>query len=35
VEMRVFDNEGHGLSKRANKITGYGAVARFLRDVLD
>ena len=35
VEMLVFDNEGHGLSKRENKIAGYGAVARFLGNVLD
>jgi dipeptidyl aminopeptidase/acylaminoacyl peptidase len=30
VELLVFDDEGHGLVKRANRVTGYGAVARFL-----
>ena len=30
VELRVFDNEGHGLSKRENRITGYAEAARFL-----
>jgi dipeptidyl aminopeptidase/acylaminoacyl peptidase len=31
VEMLVFDNEGHGLSKRPNRIEGYAAVVSFLR----
>jgi dipeptidyl aminopeptidase/acylaminoacyl peptidase len=30
VRLMVFDNEGHGLSKRANRITGYAAAAEFL-----
>ncbi len=30
VELRVFDNEGHGLSKRQNRVTGYAAAAGFL-----
>ncbi len=34
VEMIVFDDEGHGMSKRKNKITAYGAVARFLQNLL-
>ncbi|HYH11024.1 MAG TPA: alpha/beta fold hydrolase [Thermomicrobiales bacterium] len=29
VELLVFDNEGHGLSKRSNRITGYTRVAEF------
>jgi dipeptidyl aminopeptidase/acylaminoacyl peptidase len=33
VEMLVFDNEGHGLSKRPNRIEGYAAVVAFLRRV--
>ncbi len=33
VEMLVFDNEGHGLSKRPNRIEGYAAVVSFLRRV--
>ena len=34
VELIVFDDEGHGLVKRQNRIVGYGAVARFLGRVL-
>ena len=34
VELLVFDNEGHGLSKRPNRIQGYGAVGRFLERVV-
>jgi dipeptidyl aminopeptidase/acylaminoacyl peptidase len=30
VELLVFDDEGHGLSKRANKIEGYAAAAEFV-----
>ena len=30
VELMVFDNEGHGLSKRDNRIAGYAAAAEFL-----
>lgn len=30
VELRVFDDEGHGLSKRKNRIDGYAEAARFL-----
>jgi dipeptidyl aminopeptidase/acylaminoacyl peptidase len=30
VALRVYDNEGHGLSKRPNKIDGYAAAAQFL-----
>ena len=30
VELRVFDNEGHGLSKRENRVSGYAEAARFL-----
>ncbi|HEV2067542.1 MAG TPA: prolyl oligopeptidase family serine peptidase, partial [Thermomicrobiales bacterium] len=29
VELLVFDNEGHGLSKRPNRIEGYAKVAEF------
>jgi dipeptidyl aminopeptidase/acylaminoacyl peptidase len=35
VEMLVFDNEGHGLSKRPNRIEGYAAVVSFLQDIAD
>ncbi len=35
VELLVFDDEGHGLAKRSNRIQGYGAVARFLNRVLN
>ena len=30
VHLRVFDDEGHGLSKRANRISGYAEAAGFL-----
>ncbi len=30
VELRVFDDEGHGLSKRKNRVAGYAGAARFL-----
>lgn len=30
VQLRVFDNEGHGLSKRDNRISGYAEAAAFL-----
>ncbi len=30
AELRVFDDEGHGLSKRKNRIAGYAAAADFL-----
>ncbi len=30
VELLVFDDEGHGLVKRDNRITGYRTVAEFL-----
>ena len=30
VQLRVFDNEGHGLSKRANRIAGYAEAGGFL-----
>ena len=30
VELRVFDDEGHGLSKRKNRIDGYAGAAQFL-----
>lgn len=30
VELRVFDDEGHGLSKRQNRIDGYAAAGEFL-----
>jgi dipeptidyl aminopeptidase/acylaminoacyl peptidase len=32
--LLVFDDEGHGLVKRPNRIAGYGTVARFLDRVL-
>ncbi len=32
VELRVYDDEGHGLSKRKNRVTGYAAAAGFLLD---
>jgi len=34
VEYVVFPDEGHGFSKRANEIAGYGAVLRFLDEHL-
>lgn len=30
VELRIYDDEGHGLSKRKNRVTGYAAAADFL-----
>ncbi len=30
VELRVFDDEGHGLSKRRNRVDGYAEAAQFL-----
>lgn len=30
VEYVVFDDEGHGFSKKKNQITGYGAILAFL-----
>jgi dipeptidyl aminopeptidase/acylaminoacyl peptidase len=30
VELMVFDDEGHGLSKRHNRIRGYSAAAAFM-----
>jgi dipeptidyl aminopeptidase/acylaminoacyl peptidase len=30
VEIRVYDDEGHGLSKRTNRIDGYSAAAAFV-----
>lgn len=30
TELLVFDDEGHGMVKRANRIAGYGAIAAFL-----
>ncbi len=30
VQLRVYDDEGHGLSKRQNRIDGYAAAAGFL-----
>lgn len=30
ADLLVFDDEGHGLVKRANRVAGYGAVASFL-----
>jgi dipeptidyl aminopeptidase/acylaminoacyl peptidase len=30
TELLVFDDEGHGLVKRANRIAGYSAIASFL-----
>ncbi|MDP9365930.1 MAG: S9 family peptidase [Chloroflexota bacterium] len=34
AELLVFDDEGHGLVKRPNRIAGYGTVARFLDRIL-
>ena len=33
VDSLVFDNEGHGLSKRPNRIVGYTRVAEFFWDI--
>jgi dipeptidyl aminopeptidase/acylaminoacyl peptidase len=30
VQLRVFDDEGHGLSKRRNRIDGYAEAAQYL-----
>jgi dipeptidyl aminopeptidase/acylaminoacyl peptidase len=30
VAIRVYDDEGHGLSKRHNKVDGYAAAGEFL-----
>ena len=32
VHLMVFDDEGHGLSKRQNRIAGYAAAAAFMLD---
>ena len=32
VEMVVYDDEGHGLIKRANRLIAYPAIARFLAE---
>lgn len=34
VELRVFDDEGHGLSKRKNRVIGYAEAAHFLLEQL-
>lgn len=34
VRLRVFDDEGHGLSKRENRISGYAEAAAFLLEHL-
>jgi dipeptidyl aminopeptidase/acylaminoacyl peptidase len=34
-ELRVYDDEGHGLSKLTNRIDCYPRVAAFLHEVLD
>lgn len=34
VELRIYEDEGHGLVRLPNKIDGYGAVADFLDRVL-
>ena len=34
VEYMKFDNEGHGLARRENRIAAYGALAKFFDDVL-
>lgn len=35
VELKVYDNEGHGLSKRPNRIDGYATAGAFLKRHLD
>ena len=30
VALRIYDDEGHGLSKRQNKTDGYAAAGEFL-----
>jgi dipeptidyl aminopeptidase/acylaminoacyl peptidase len=34
-ELRVYDDEGHGLSKLTNRIDAYPRVAAFLHEILD
>jgi dipeptidyl aminopeptidase/acylaminoacyl peptidase len=34
VEYLRFDNEGHGIFRRENRVAAYGALARFFDDVL-
>lgn len=34
ASLLVFDDEGHGMVKRANRIAGYGAIANFLAGIL-
>jgi dipeptidyl aminopeptidase/acylaminoacyl peptidase len=35
VELLVFEDEGHGITKLGNKVAGYTLIARFLERVLD
>lgn len=34
ASLLMFDDEGHGMIKRANRIEGYGAIATFLARIL-
>ena len=34
VEYLRYDDEGHGLIKRANRLPAYPAIARFLQKTL-
>jgi dipeptidyl aminopeptidase/acylaminoacyl peptidase len=34
VELLIFDDEGHGLAKRQNRIEGYGAAVDFLLNAI-
>jgi dipeptidyl aminopeptidase/acylaminoacyl peptidase len=34
VELMIFDDEGHGLSRHANRVTGYGRAIDFLVEKL-
>nr|MBK7069474.1 prolyl oligopeptidase family serine peptidase [Deltaproteobacteria bacterium] len=34
VEYLRFENEGHGIFRRENRVSAYGALARFFDDVL-
>jgi prolyl oligopeptidase PreP (S9A serine peptidase family) len=34
VEYQRFDNEGHGIFRRENRVAAYGALARFFDEVL-
>jgi dipeptidyl aminopeptidase/acylaminoacyl peptidase len=34
VELMIFDDEGHGLSRHANRVTGYGRAIEFLLERL-